>query len=166
MYDMNGEMRGTINHRAPLHGQSFTMFTGSGGHLFQFFTGDSTHREDSISTKTFFSHVLPNSHHKPYLINFYSDYCKRCAHVEQLWDDMRKVSERCQEEIHNSKSFDQCTWSSHHQNKTESNSLKLERFPILLSQLKVEKCWGQYSSCMKPSFSPRWWLLHVHNIIY
>ena len=76
------------------HGNSFTVFTTGNGFQFRFFTGGggSAHRGDSVSTDAFFNNILPNSHHKPYLINFYTDFCMQCGSVEQLWNNMRKVS--------------------------------------------------------------------------
>ena len=76
------------------HGNSFTVFTTGNGFQFRFFTGGggSAYRGDSVSTDAFFNNVLPNSHHKPYLINFYTDFCMQCGSVEQLWNNMRKVS--------------------------------------------------------------------------
>ena len=90
-YDMTGEMGDSPKPAGRPHGNSFTVFTTGNGFQFRFFTGGSSHRGDSISTNAFFSNILPNSYHKPYLINFYTDFCMECGHVEQLWNDMRKV---------------------------------------------------------------------------
>ena len=90
-YDMTGEVGDSPNPRPQSHGNGYTVFTTGNGFHFRFFTGGPTHRGDSISTDSFFNTVLPNSHHKPYLINFYTDFCMQCGHVEQLWNDMRKV---------------------------------------------------------------------------
>ena len=59
------------------HGNSFTVFTTGNGFQFRFFMGGggSAHRRDSVSTDAFFNNILPNSYHKPYLINFYTDFC-------------------------------------------------------------------------------------------
>ena len=90
-YDMTGEVGDSPKPAGHPHGNSFTVFTTGNGFQFRFFTGGSAHRGDSISTDAFFNNILPNSHHKPYLINFYTDFCMQCGHVEQLWNDMRKV---------------------------------------------------------------------------
>ena len=88
---MTGEVGDSPKPAGHPHGNSFTVFTTGNGFQFRFFTGGPTHRGDSISTNAFFNSILPDSHHKPYLINFYADFCMQCAHVEQLWNNMRKV---------------------------------------------------------------------------
>ena len=85
--------------RAPPHGNGYTVFTTGNGFHFRFFTGGSAHRGDSITTDAFFNNVLLNSHHKPYLINFYTEFCMQCGHVEQMWNDMRKVWTNAQTEV-------------------------------------------------------------------
>ena len=94
-YDVTGEVGDSpkpAGHHP--HGNSFTVFTTGNGFQFRFFTGGggSAHRGDSVSTDAFFNNILPNSHHKPYLINFYTDFCMQCGSVEQLWNNIRKVS--------------------------------------------------------------------------
>ena len=50
-----------------------------------------THRSDGIGTQVFYAEILGNSHHKPYLLNFYTDFCMRCADVEVIWKAMHTV---------------------------------------------------------------------------
>lgn len=56
------------------------------------FQAGSTHRSDGIGTQVFYAEVLGNSHHKPYLLNFYTDFCMQCADVEIIWKAMHTVS--------------------------------------------------------------------------
>ena len=68
------------------HGFTFTQ----GGFRF-FFPSGSTQRSDGINTAQFYDEVLVQSHHKPYLLNFYTDFCMQCADVEVIWKALHKV---------------------------------------------------------------------------
>ena len=55
------------------------------------FPNGPTHRNDDIITQQFFNNVLPDSHRKPYLLNFYTDFCVLCTNVGNIWKVLHKV---------------------------------------------------------------------------
>ncbi len=89
-YDLTGRVGESHpqSHGFP-RGQGFKF--SQGGFRFMFQAG-STHRSDGIGTQVFYAEVLGNSHHKPYLLNFYTDFCMQCADVEIIWKAMHTVS--------------------------------------------------------------------------
>ena len=88
-YDVTGRV-GDPSHQSSGfpqgHGFTFTQ----GGFRF-FFPSGSTQRSDGINTAQFYDEVLVQSHHKPYLLNFYTDFCMQCADVEVIWKALHKV---------------------------------------------------------------------------
>lgn len=58
---------------------------------FRFFTGSSWQRQDLVSTDYFFDTILPGSHKKPYLLNFFHDLCLQCGDLEPIWEELRNV---------------------------------------------------------------------------
>ncbi len=92
----NYDLTGRVGESPPQHtgfprGQGFTFH--QGGFRFVFPSGP-THRSDGISTQQFYDDILSNSHHKPYLLNFYSDFCMHCANVEMIWKALHMVRGR------------------------------------------------------------------------
>ena len=97
-YDLTGEMEDTPTRHSHSSRGGFTVFqSGGGGGGFQFhfqFPGRGGHarRDDSINSGVFFDRVLPESHHKPYLMYFYHDFCFECMRVESVWNSLKEVS--------------------------------------------------------------------------
>lgn len=49
-------------------------------------------RVDIISSDFFFNTVLPDSHSKPYLLYFFSEFdCFLCLNMDTVWDRVKKV---------------------------------------------------------------------------
>ena len=91
-YDLTGRVGDAPSqHSGFPRGQGFTF--SQGGFRFVFPSGP-THRSDGINTQQFYNDILINSHHKPYLLNFYSDFCMRCANVEVIWKALHTVRDR------------------------------------------------------------------------
>lgn len=44
-----------------------------------------TFHKQSITSKAYYNSILPNSHKRPYLILFYSDWCYTCLRIEPIW---------------------------------------------------------------------------------
>ena len=91
-YDLTGETSDSPQSRGPAPGQGFTLFQAGNTFHFRFNTGGPRQRGDGVTTNAFFSSILPGSHHKPYLLNFYHDFCMQCVDVERVWQDLKNVS--------------------------------------------------------------------------
>ena len=91
-YDLTGETSDSPQSRGPAPGQGFTVFQSGNTFHFRFNTGGPRQRGDGVTTSAFFSSILPGSHHKPYLLNFYHDFCLQCVDVERIWQELKDVS--------------------------------------------------------------------------
>ena len=47
-----------------------------------------TFHKQSITSKAYYNTILPNSHKRPYLILFYSDWCYTCLRIEPIWSKL------------------------------------------------------------------------------
>ena len=93
-YDLTGDTgespQGSRGHR-PGEAWSMPIFRSGSSFQFRFFTGSSWQRQDLVTTNHFFDTILPGSHEKPYLLNFFHDLCLQCGDLEPIWEELRKV---------------------------------------------------------------------------
>ena len=99
-YDRTGSISEPGTHRSPFSQQGFTFFQssgGGGGFQFHFHFpgggggGGASRRDDSVSYGAFFDRILPESHHRPYLIYFFHDFCLECMRVDSVWQELKQV---------------------------------------------------------------------------
>lgn len=91
-YDWTGDVGDSAQAPRGHHpGQAWTMpvFRAGNSFQFRFFTGSSWQRQDLVSTDYFFDTILPGSHKKPYLLNFFHDLCLQCGDLEPIWEELR-----------------------------------------------------------------------------
>lgn len=94
----NFDMYGTTAQPRNGHQHSSPFFDPDSGFSF-FFNGmpfqSSDSNPDLINRRVYYNNILPESHTKPYLIKFITEWCFACAQIEEMWKDttssMKKI---------------------------------------------------------------------------